>query len=224
MEFKYQSNILTPFQEEVLTALFRSYNELESFYLTGGTALSGFYLHHRFSEDLDFFTLGEFDSFKLEQMVKDLVSKKNWVLVSSRKSTLFFEVFVQKKGGEPLKIDFVKDIGPHFKDFNLWQDIKIDSWQNIASNKITAIFGRTEVKDFVDFYFLLKEKMPLWDIFKEAQEKDAGLNEFYFAAQLRNINDFNFLPRMLKKISLEELKKDLLKLAEQFVDRARPKE
>ena len=28
----------------------------EIFYLTGGTALSAFYLHHRESEDLDFFS------------------------------------------------------------------------------------------------------------------------------------------------------------------------
>jgi hypothetical protein len=28
---------------------------LQGFYLTGGTALDRFYLHHRYSEDLDFF-------------------------------------------------------------------------------------------------------------------------------------------------------------------------
>ncbi|MDD4310358.1 MAG: nucleotidyl transferase AbiEii/AbiGii toxin family protein, partial [Candidatus Cloacimonetes bacterium] len=28
---------------------------LDGFYLTGGTALDRFYLHHRYSEDLDFF-------------------------------------------------------------------------------------------------------------------------------------------------------------------------
>jgi len=31
------------------------------FYLTGGTALAAFYLHHRYSEDLDFFSETEFD-------------------------------------------------------------------------------------------------------------------------------------------------------------------
>ncbi|MBI3956224.1 nucleotidyl transferase AbiEii/AbiGii toxin family protein [Candidatus Gottesmanbacteria bacterium] len=29
------------------------------YYLTGGTALSEFYLHHRLSEDIDFFTRSE---------------------------------------------------------------------------------------------------------------------------------------------------------------------
>lgn len=32
---------------------------LSAFYLTGGTALSAFYLEHRVSEDLDFFTDSE---------------------------------------------------------------------------------------------------------------------------------------------------------------------
>ena len=31
------------------------------FYLTGGTALAEYYLQHRLSEDLDFFSEGEFD-------------------------------------------------------------------------------------------------------------------------------------------------------------------
>lgn len=131
MEFCYQSTILTPFQEEVLTTLFHSYQELEAFYLTRGTALSAFYLHHRYSEDLDFFTLEKFDSFQLEQILKDLILKKNWKMVSSRRATLFFEVFIQKKemNSSPLKIDFVKDVGPHFEGFNVWQGIQIDNWR-----------------------------------------------------------------------------------------------
>lgn len=38
MELKYQENILTPFQKVALKELFESYQEFESFYLTGGTA------------------------------------------------------------------------------------------------------------------------------------------------------------------------------------------
>ena len=35
---------------------FAAWSHASVFYLTGGTALSAFYLHHRLSEDLDFFT------------------------------------------------------------------------------------------------------------------------------------------------------------------------
>jgi len=44
------------------------------FYLTGGIALSEFYLQHRYSEDLDFFSEKEF---KTKDIVLFLNSKKN---------------------------------------------------------------------------------------------------------------------------------------------------
>ena len=48
-------DILTPLQKKFLTQLGASPLR-EAFFLTGGTALSAFFLEHRFSEDLDFFT------------------------------------------------------------------------------------------------------------------------------------------------------------------------
>ena len=50
--------ILTSLQEEVLR-IFAETQEAELFYLTGGTALAGFYLQHRFSKDLGLFTKEE---------------------------------------------------------------------------------------------------------------------------------------------------------------------
>ena len=47
--------ILTPFQKQALKAIGES-PLVDNFYLTGGTALSAFYLQHRLSEDLDFFS------------------------------------------------------------------------------------------------------------------------------------------------------------------------
>ena len=48
--------------------------EINAFYLTGGTALSAFYLNHRKSNDLDFFTSTEElilpFSFKIEEVLK----------------------------------------------------------------------------------------------------------------------------------------------------------
>jgi len=46
----------SPAQREVLTHLI-TYPDIEkNFFLTGGTALAVFYLHHRLSDDLDLFT------------------------------------------------------------------------------------------------------------------------------------------------------------------------
>jgi Nucleotidyl transferase AbiEii toxin, Type IV TA system len=45
--------ILTPLQNSFLAEFFHL---AQDFYLTGGTALSAFYLRHRYSVDLDLFT------------------------------------------------------------------------------------------------------------------------------------------------------------------------
>jgi hypothetical protein len=47
--------ILTDLQKKILI-LFKNLPDREAFYLTGGTALSAFFLNHRKSNDLDFFT------------------------------------------------------------------------------------------------------------------------------------------------------------------------
>lgn len=48
----YYLEVLYPWQDKVLHVL----NQLDSgFYLTGGTVVLRGYLHHRFSDDLDFF-------------------------------------------------------------------------------------------------------------------------------------------------------------------------
>ena len=44
------------------------------FYLTGGTALSIFYLHHRLSEDLDFFSEEDFHNELIFTFVKSLTN------------------------------------------------------------------------------------------------------------------------------------------------------
>ena len=48
-------SVLTRLQREFLSRFF-SQPSGQAFYLTGGVALSEFYLHHRLSQDLDLFT------------------------------------------------------------------------------------------------------------------------------------------------------------------------
>ncbi len=47
---------LTARQKQFLAVVLEEAHILEHFYLTGGTALSSWYLHHRESYDLDFFS------------------------------------------------------------------------------------------------------------------------------------------------------------------------
>lgn len=51
-----RNKILTENQIAFLEQIKKSEFLAKNFYLTGGTALAAFYLHHRYSEDLDFFS------------------------------------------------------------------------------------------------------------------------------------------------------------------------
>ena len=106
----------------------------------------------------------------------------------------------------PLKLDLVRDFGPQFGQRRAVGGVIVDSLTNIAVNKVTAIFGRTEAKDFVDLYCLLRAGYDLKALIELAKEKDLGLSEFYLGYAMRQAARFEALPRMFDLISLEELR------------------
>lgn len=153
-EIEYYEKFLYPFQDEVF-AFIRS----DRLYLSGGTCLSRFYYQHRYSDDLDFFFDGylypeeEFDI--LFQKIINKISEKFKIEVMLS-SEYFKRAFIYKDG-KPLKLEFVfenyKNIGQR-KETN---QIIIDSKEKIATNKITAVYDRKSVKDFIDLYYLFKD-------------------------------------------------------------------
>ena len=58
-------------QKQFLGVVLRQPYILDNFYLSGGTALSSWYLHHRESYDLDFFTQRPFDGERIAIWVKN---------------------------------------------------------------------------------------------------------------------------------------------------------
>ena len=52
----------TPLQKFIFDEFSQNPKLNKQFYFTGGTALSAIYLHHRESEDLDFFSESDFDN------------------------------------------------------------------------------------------------------------------------------------------------------------------
>ncbi|MBI5729257.1 MAG: nucleotidyl transferase AbiEii/AbiGii toxin family protein [Candidatus Magasanikbacteria bacterium] len=55
--------MLSKNQRRLLKVIGDSRTICQYFYLTGGTALAEYYLHHRYSEDLDFFSEASFKRF-----------------------------------------------------------------------------------------------------------------------------------------------------------------
>lgn len=80
MLFRYgtiMKNPLTKLQIDVLELFFQE-PFAKMYFLTGGTALAGFYLYHRKSEDLDLFTLENINILSLENTF-DTTAKKTLI-------------------------------------------------------------------------------------------------------------------------------------------------
>ncbi|MBI2644253.1 MAG: nucleotidyl transferase AbiEii/AbiGii toxin family protein [Candidatus Wildermuthbacteria bacterium] len=68
--------ILTKTQQVLLERIGENAFLSQKFYLTGGTALAAFYLRHRYSEDLDFFSEEEINIMQLDVALKELQKKR----------------------------------------------------------------------------------------------------------------------------------------------------
>lgn len=149
----YHSDLYTV-QDRVLSLV-----DSDKFYLTGGTCLSRHYYNHRYSDDLDFFFWGErFGPDEFEQEFVRLISSLDTVfdtaVMVNEKS--YKRAFV-KEGDVNLKIDFINEPFPVLGDRARIANYLIDTKENIAVNKITAVYSRKACKDYFDLYFLLKE-------------------------------------------------------------------
>jgi predicted nucleotidyltransferase component of viral defense system len=163
--------ILTPLQNSFLTEFFRF---VQDFYLTGGTALSAFYLHHRNSVDLDLFTHDNYAFQRADDLTSQVGAKLN-VDCQAVRLTSYFKHFQVGPKENPLTIHFSREYSAHLKPPNHFGEILVDSIEDIATNKICAALGRTEIKDLVDLYFLDKAGYSIINYFDLAKQKDGGL-------------------------------------------------
>ncbi len=130
-------------------ALALTFEEPLGFYLSGGTALSRFYLGHRYSDDLDFFTheLGLFgDAFRL---VAGKLSAR-WPGLEIEIDARDFKRVRIATGSVDLKIDFVADRIPRVGLPLARGALVVDTVRNILSNKICAVLDRDEGRDVAD--------------------------------------------------------------------------
>lgn len=145
---------LTKVQKQVIDFLSESPLK-EKFYWTGGTLLAYHYLHHRKSEDLDFFAGEQFSFEDVNSFVQQVKEKIDFKKVSYRKIFERHEFFLENQ--ETLRIEFVyyNHEKKTLKKRGKLLGISIDSLDDIAANKVMAYFDRNEPKDLYDIYFLL---------------------------------------------------------------------
>lgn len=198
-------SILTKEQQIILNEVKKS-EYFKKFYLTGGTVLSAFYLKHRHSDDLDFFSEQKLDNQVILTLMEAWSKKYNFKFNSNfiEVTYIFDLVFPGKR---ELKVDFAYYPYKRVERGEKTGGLEIDSLTDIAINKLLLITQRTEVKDFVDLYFLLND-FSIWDLIVGVKTKfKQDIDIFILAADLLKIEDFDYLPRMIKPLNLDLLKK-----------------
>ena len=192
-------------QELILNEIKQSDFLRSRFYFTGGTALSSVYLHHRYSDDLDFFSKEQFDNQVLFTLVQEWSQKHDFTFQSRFVDVVYiFELVF--KDQVTLKLDFAHYPVKQLEKHTVIDGINIDSQLDIAVNKLLTVSQRNEVKDFVDLYFLL-EKFTIWDLREGVRVKfNVEIDPLLLAADLLKVEDFDYLPKMIKPLTSEELK------------------
>lgn len=172
----------------------------KSFALSGGSALELYYLKHRFSRDLDFFS----PRYDLEE-IKNLISAfskdigkslklENEFVTGNRARVQFYTVPI--KGSKfPLKIDFIEDVFFTEPTIRKFKSIPVYDVKHIYFQKIVAVTGtqliedstgrevttgRREVRDIVDIYYLSQKVKPLHRFLKTlSKEQRRGMVQWY---------------------------------------------
>lgn len=214
--------ILTPLQKRFLKEFFKSFLG-QKFFLSGGTALAEFYLKHRLSQDLDLFTIDQTLGFDSVNAEINKIAKNLDLIIERQISSPSFLQYIFSHKDETLKVDVVKDVPIHFGSIKKSKGISIDSLENISVGKLLAAFGRADAKDFIDLYFLLKEKrVDFENIFKMAKKKDLGLSEFYLAHMLNRVIDIKNFPKTIKPFDKKELTDFFLTLSDKLFKKIKP--
>jgi len=210
MSENYYISNLYSFQDSVLKLIMKVD---DTFYLTGGTTLGRHYLKHRYSDDLDLFVNRNNDFKQLTDIIISQLKKHFPGIEIALLSEDFARIFIHNKELR-LKIEFVNDVLFHtgkIQSANFFH--KIDSWENILSNKICAL-SRDEAKDVADLIFLSMKYSFTWEtVVNYAREKDAWVNEIEVSQLL-----YEFDAQRLTKINwIKEPEYDRLQKACQII-------
>lgn len=170
----------------------------------GATALSAVYLHHRTSEDLDFFFPTEVSTSDVA-IVRDAVRALR-LTVEVQAQPLRIALILKQHGKEVGHVDLAHYPYDPVGRVTKWRGLRVDSLLDHAVNKTQAVLTRARDRDFVDLYFLLREgpEQDIERLLSLARAKfDMGPNRMDAAERLLVATEITDLPSMLRRVSLK---------------------
>jgi hypothetical protein len=191
------------------------------FFLTGGAALGHFYLGHRQTDDLDFFTHGRVLTQGAEALHE--ASAEIGATVSVITDAPEFKRYLISRAPEAIEVDLVRDRHPLMAPKAVIDGITVDPPEEILANKLTpSVVTRGEPRDIVDIWHLEKLGLRVEDALPGAMRK-----EVFTAAELSQylsrwtIGDDTPVPGGL---TVEQLRAYVRQLSDRLAIQAFPRE
>jgi len=173
--------ILSKEQTELLPLLKQFRQE---FYLVGGTAIA-LQIGHRRSIDFDMF---KYSSIKPKQILTK-VTESGFPYLVTRRVTEQLNVTINE-----VKFTFFEYPFNIEADNGLEDILRMPSLIDLSAMKAYALGRRSKWKDYVDFYFLLKDHFTLNEISEQAEKVYGQLfSPKLFRAQLSYFEDINYM-------------------------------
>lgn len=185
-----------------------SLNDLQQFYLVGGTSLA-LQMGHRVSIDLDLFTSEPFDKSGLLELLN--AHFEEVTLESEGTSMLITNI-------EQVKVDFVKMGYPILFPTLEIEGVRMLEIKDIAPMKLKAIAQRGSKKDFYDIYFLL-DLLPLSEMLRLFSEKFKQYEIFHIIKSLTYFEDAEQYadPKVFDEtVTWKKVKSQILKAVQQL--------
>ena len=198
-------DILTKNQRELLS-LISTFSK--NFYLVGGTAIA-LYLGHRQSIDFDLFTRSDIKN----RGIKEKIKKNRF----SIQKVLYEDSIQLHLIVNSVKLTFYSYPYNIVAENDFDTIIKMPTLLDLAAMKAFALGRRAKWKDYVDLYFILKQRFTLDEISDRATQLFSKFfNKKQFCEQLSYFEDIDYTEDIVltsKDIKMNQIKAFLMKIS-----------
>jgi predicted nucleotidyltransferase component of viral defense system len=188
---------------------------ISEFTFVGGSAIS-YYLQHRLSEDLDFFTWQKLLPDNISLLIKDLSKDHKAEVVNS--TSEYLDVFI-----DDIKVTFFANDWDVLKTNrnSIAKNIFAGDLKLLCAMKVNTLSLRAKFRDYYDLYVINKEKISIKDRYNNAAFYLPGFTKKIFVMQLTYIQDItdenieHLAPKY--KVSIKDIQKHFEKELHRFL-------
>ncbi|MDP1823599.1 MAG: nucleotidyl transferase AbiEii/AbiGii toxin family protein [Archangium sp.] len=171
--------------------------------LAGGVALSGAYLGHRLSKDVDLFVRDRPSLRRLADALSEAASAVGGSIKMVQDAGTFIRAELQLPN-QRVDVDLAVDGTPELAPPQLIDGVEVLSLEDLRASKLTCLLSRSEPRDLVDVLFLERAGFPADADLELALKKDAGMDPAIMGWLLDQF-PVAPLPMMLSPLTSQEL-------------------